>query len=48
MNGEEEEIKAGGRTERCLSEMRSIRKAIEVSLSSARDDALGWEIGLEV
>lgn len=39
LNGEEEEIKQGGRTERCLQEMRSIRKAIEVSRRVVR---LGW------
>lgn len=31
LNGEEEDIKEGGRTERCLKEMRGIRKAFEVS-----------------
>lgn len=36
LNGEEEEIKDGGRTARCLEEIRSIRKAIEVSLRRSR------------
>ncbi|BGP09106.1 Diphosphomevalonate decarboxylase [Rhodotorula toruloides] len=34
LNGEEEEIKQGGRTERCLSEMRKMRKELEASNSS--------------
>lgn len=33
MNGEEESIPEGGRTERCLKEMRAIRKSYEVRLS---------------
>ncbi|KAM0789653.1 hypothetical protein ACM66B_000455 [Microbotryomycetes sp. NB124-2] len=34
LNGEEEDIKQGGRTERCLSEMRAMRKQIESNNSS--------------
>lgn len=33
LNGEEELISTGGRTERCLSEMRNLRKIIEVSFN---------------
>lgn len=31
LNGEEEAIAAGGRTARCLEEIRGLRKTIEVS-----------------
>jgi diphosphomevalonate decarboxylase len=31
LNGEEEEIKQGGRTSRCLEELRKLRKQFEVS-----------------
>ncbi|GAA5889469.1 hypothetical protein JCM5296_006371 [Sporobolomyces johnsonii] len=34
LNGEEEEIKAGGRTAKCLDEMRAMRKEVEAKNSS--------------
>jgi hypothetical protein len=34
LNGEEEDIKEGGRTARCLEEMRALRKQVEVRLPS--------------
>ena len=37
LNGEEEDIKEGGRTARCLQEMRALRKQVEVSLQAVLD-----------
>ena len=49
LNGVEEEIVSGGRTERCLEEMRKLRKGVEVSFWTGFGAVDSWvEVEVDV